>query len=276
MGRFFSGDGRQVQSTTSENQKGLLALDEPEPVTIHNDNGESPFVLVADHAGNLFPRALGHLGLSSAESRHHIAWDIGIGEVARLVGAALQAKLVRQNYSRLIIDCNRPPDSPTSIPEQSEFTAVPGNVGLTKSQRAERERDIFWPYHHEITRELDHRCESGKQAILIAMHSFTPVFKGIARPWHAGILYNRDPRLAQLFLALLRRESRLVVGDNEPYRVTDESDFTIPVHGEQRLLLHVGIEVRQDLIADKTGQQQWANLLTRLLKIAQEAIRASC
>ena len=178
--------------------------------------------------------------------------------------------------SRLIIDCNRPPDSPTSIPEQSEFTAVPGNVGLTKSQRAERERDIFWPYHHEITRELDHRCESGKQAILIAMHSFTPVFKGIARPWHAGILYNRDPRLAQLFLALLRRESRLVVGDNEPYRVTDESDFTIPVHGEQRLLLHVGIEVRQDLIADKTGQQQWANLLTRLLKIAQEAIRASC
>jgi len=149
-GVFFRRSPQQAKT-----KKGYSRLMSPNRSQIHNDNGESPFVLVADHAGNLFPRALGHLGLSSAESRHHIAWDIGIGEVARIVGAALQAKLVRQNYSRLIIDCNRPPDSPTSIPEQSEFTAVPGNVGLTKSQRAERERDIFWPYHHEKGLSVD-------------------------------------------------------------------------------------------------------------------------
>jgi predicted N-formylglutamate amidohydrolase len=276
MSRTFFGDGYQVQLTTRENQDGLLAPDEREPVTIYNEACESPFLLVADHAGNLFPRALGYLGVSSAERERHIAWDIGIAEVARLLGAAIKAKVVQQNYSRLIIDCNRPPGSPRSIPEESEFTTVPGNVCLTQTQMAERERYIFWPYHHEITRELDYRCEIGKRAILIAMHSFTPVLRGIARPWHASVLYNRDPRFARLFLSLLRRQSGLAVGDNEPYRVTDESDFTIPVHGERRALLHVGIEVRQDLITDKTGQRQWANLLAQLLQIAQEEISADC
>jgi predicted N-formylglutamate amidohydrolase len=257
--------------TASENQSGLLMPGEAEPVTIYNEGSESPFLLVVDHAGNLFPRALGDLGLSVADRQCHIAWDIGIGEVARLVGLALNAKVVQQSYSRLVIDCNRPPSSPTSIPEKSEFTIIPGNFGLTESERAERQHWIFRPYHREITKELDHRREVGKDTILIAMHSFTPVFKGDVRPWHVGVMYNRDPRFAQVVLSLLGRESDLVIGDNEPYHVTDDSDFTIPMHGERRKLLHVGIEMRQDLIFDQAGQQEWASLLTRLLQVAQKS-----
>ena len=113
----------------------LLAADEPAPVTVHNENGRSPFLIVADHAGNAMPRALGRLGISEAECERHIAWDIGIAAVCRLVADALDATLVQQNYSRLVIDCNRPPGSETSIPEISELTPIPGNIGLRESQQ---------------------------------------------------------------------------------------------------------------------------------------------
>ncbi len=277
-GLSFAVDGGiEVQFATHEARDGLLEPDEPEPVTVRNETGESPFLLVVDHAGNLFPRALGRLGVPADECRRHIAWDIGIAEVTRLIGVAIDATVIQQNYSRLVIDCNRPPGSPTSIPEVSELTAIPGNVGLSDSQRAAREREIFWPYHRRMANELDRRRDSGRRTILIAMHSFTPVFKGTARPWHIGSLYGRDPRLSQVFLTLLRREAGLVVGDNEPYAVTDSSDFTIPVHGEQRGLLHLGVEIRQDLVAEEAGQRDWANRLARVLRSASEVILAdSC
>ena len=250
----------------------LLAADEPAPVTVHNENGLSPFVIVADHAGNSMPRALGRLGVPDTECERHIAWDIGIAEMARLVADALDATLVQQNYSRLVIDCNRAPGSETSIPDISELTAVPGNVGLSEGRKAARVRDIFRPYHDRIETELDRRRQAGRPATLIAMHSFTPVFMGVARPWHAGVLYNRDPRFAHLLMALLKREAGLVVGDNEPYSVTDASDYTIPVHGERRGLHHVAIEVRQDLIADDNGQRTWGRRLARLLPQAYQEL----
>src|SRR6202140_1833953 len=118
----------------------LLAADEPTPVTVHNENGLSPFLIVADHAGNSMPRALGRLGASESECERHIAWDIGIAAVCRLVADALDATLVRQNYSRLVIDCNRPPGSETSIPDISELTPIPGNMGLSEGQKAARVR----------------------------------------------------------------------------------------------------------------------------------------
>jgi predicted N-formylglutamate amidohydrolase len=243
----------------------LLAADEPAPVTVHNENGSSPFLFVADHAGNSMPRSLARLGIPETECERHIAWDIGIAAVCRLVTDILDAALVQQNYSRLVIDCNRAPGSEASIPEISELTPIPGNVGLSEGRRAARVREIFRPYHDRIETELDRRRQAGRPVALIAMHSFTPVFKGVARPWHAGVLYNRDPRFAHILMALLKREKALVVGDNEPYSVTDASDYTIPVHGEQRGLHHVAIEVRQDLIADDTGQRTWGALLARLL-----------
>jgi predicted N-formylglutamate amidohydrolase len=244
---------------------GLLAPDEPDPITVLNEDGASAFIIVADHGGNRFPSALGRLGVSPAECERHIAWDIGIAGVCRLLGDALDACVVQQNYSRLVIDCNRPPGSDTSMPVVSELTSVPGNVGLSEQDKATRISEIFQPYHGRIKSELDWRRELSRDAVLIAMHSFTPTFKGEARPWHVGTLYNRDPRFANRVFALLAKEPGLVVGDNQPYSVTDTSDYTIPVHGEQRGLLHVGIEIRQDLIADEAGQRTWANLLGRVL-----------
>jgi predicted N-formylglutamate amidohydrolase len=253
----------------------LLAADDPAPVTVHNENGPSPFLIVADHAGNSMPRALGRLGLPETECEHHVAWDIGIAAVSRLVADALDATLVQQNYSRLVIDCNRTPGSETSILEISELTPVPGNMGLSEGQKAARVREIFRPYHDRIERELDRRRQADRPVALIAMHSFTPVSVGVGRPWHAGVLYNRDPRFAHLLMALLKREDGLVVGDNEPYSVTDASDYTIPVHGERRGLHHAAIEIRQDLIVDDKGQRAWGALLARLLPQAYQELVAA-
>jgi predicted N-formylglutamate amidohydrolase len=253
----------------------LLTSEDPPPVSVYNEDGESPFLIVADHAGNDMPRALGRLGIPETECERHIAWDIGIAAVGRLVANALDATLVQQNYSRLVIDCNRMPGSETSISEVSELTAIPGNIGLSEDQIAGRVRAIFQPYHQRIEAELDRRRQAGRRTALIAMHSFTPVFMSVTRPWHAGVLYNRDPRFAHLLLDLLKREDGLVIGDNEPYSVTDASDYTIPVHGEQRGLHHVAIEVRQDLIADDKGQREWALLLERLLPLAYQKLTAA-
>jgi len=252
--------------------KKLLAADEPSPVTVHNADGQSPFLLVADHAGKIIPRGLNGLGVAPAECERHIAWDIGIAGLGRLLADALGATLIQQNYSRLVIDCNRPLQAASSIPDISENTAVPGNAGLSDDARAARAREIFWPYHQRIEAELDRRHQAGRPAALIALHSFTPVYKGAARPWHAGVLYNRDPRFAHRLMALLNAEKDLFVGDNAPYMVTDASDYTIPVHAERRGLHHVLIEIRQDLIADEKGQRAWTGRLARLLPLAYSAL----
>ncbi|HXR36239.1 MAG TPA: N-formylglutamate amidohydrolase [Candidatus Binataceae bacterium] len=250
----------------------LLAPDEPQPVTVINEGGRSPFVIVGDHAGKYLPRRLQMLGLQEAECERHIAWDIGAGAVCGLIGDALGAVVIRQNYSRLAIDCNRTPGSETSIVELSELTTVPGNIGLSKDQIEARVREIFQPYHDRIAAELDRRRQAGRAAVLIAVHSFTPVFKAAARPWHVSVLYNRDPRFANILMDLLRCEQGLVVGDNEPYSVSDASDYTIPIHGERRHLPHVLIEIRQDLVADEAGQRRWAGLLARLLPQAYQRL----
>jgi len=252
----------------------LLAADEPAPITVRNESGESPFVIVADHAGNAIPRALDCLGVPEIERERHIAWDIGVAAVSRFVADALDAILLQQNYSRLVIDCNRTPGSEASIPDISELTAIPGNVGLSEEQKDAREREIFRPYHDRIGTELDRRREAGRPATLIALHSFTPVYMGVLRPWDAGVLVNRDRRFADVLLALMQREDGLHIGDNEPYSVSDLSDYTIPIHGERRGVFHVGIEIRQDLIADDRGQHLWGERLARLLPEAYRALSA--
>jgi predicted N-formylglutamate amidohydrolase len=243
----------------------LLATDEAAPVTVHNVGGASALLLVADHAGKLMPRALGDLGIGKADRERHIAWDIGIAPLARMVADELDATLIRQNYSRLVIDCNRPLSAAASIPEISELTPIPGNVSLSAEAKAMRAQAIFWPYHQAIDTELDRRQRAGRPTALIALHSFTPVFKSVARPMQAALLYHRDPRFAHRLLALLREQKDLVVGDNEPYFVSDATDYTIPAHGERRGIPHALIEIRQDLIAGEQGQRDWATILTRVL-----------
>ncbi len=246
----------------------LLDPDEPYPVTLDNEAGRSVFFLTGDHAGRAIPRRLDGLGLPEHETERHIAWDIGIGAVGRQLSRLLDAAMVVQTYSRLVIDCNRDPEVPSSIPEISEMTAIPGNRGLGEAARAARVEAIFRPYHDAIAAALDRRAAAGRASVLVALHSFTPVFKGVGRPWHAAVLYNRDPRLAHSLFQLLSAEDGLVIGENEPYAVSDLTDYTVPVHGERRGLPHVEIEIRQDLITDPAGQTAWAERLARLLPAA--------
>ena len=250
----------------------LLEPDEPDPVTLENESGDSVFFLTCEHAGRAFPRRLGTLGLPEAETLRHIAWDIGIGAVGRELSRLLNAAVILQTYSRLVIDCNRDPNVPSSIPEISETTEIPGNRGLDEAERAARVDAIFRPYHNAIGAALVRRTAADRPSVLVALHSFTPVFKGVPRPWHVAMLFNRDPRLAHALAELLRAEGDLMVGENEPYRVTDLTDYTVPVHGERRGLPHVEIEIRQDLITDPAGQREWAGRLARLLPAAYAEI----
>jgi predicted N-formylglutamate amidohydrolase len=250
----------------------LLATDEPVPVRVLRADGGSDFVLAADHAGRLIPRALGGLGLDEIERGRHIAWDIGIAGVTERMAALMDSAAVLQTYSRLVIDCNRAPHHPTSIPVISELTRIPGNAALSDDERAARKAAIFDPYHAAITRLLDARRAAGRRTILVAMHSFTPVFKGVSRKVEVGVLYHHETRLSRIMLDLLRAEGDIVVGANEPYAITDDSDYTVPTHGEGRGLEHVEIEIRQDLIADAMGQVAWAERMARLLGEADKRL----
>ena len=244
----------------------LLAPEDQPPCSVLHESGQSPFMLVCDHAGNRLPKSLGSLGLPHHELQRHIAWDIGVAGVARWMAEALDAFTILQTYSRLVIDCNRPPQAEDSIAVISEHTTIPGNQSLSAAQRDLRLREIFTPYHARIVGEIERRQKAQIPTVMIALHSFTPVYKGASRPWHVGILYNRDNRVAKPMLERLRHDGDLVVGDNEPYAVGDESDYTVPVHGESRGLLHVEIEVRQNLIVDEVGQRLWSERLCRTLE----------
>ena len=252
----------------------MLRPDEPSPVLEHNPDAASPFLLACDHYGRLIPQVLGELGVSESERARHIGWDIGIGAVSTRLADALGAHMVAQRYSRLVIDCNRPLHVPSSIPLISVATRIPGNDGLNPDARLARRRAIFDPYHQRIAEIIEARTARGQPTILLAMHSFTPVYAGIARPWHIGTLYEHDTRLPRLLLRALRAERDLVVGDNEPYAVREGSDYTIPVHGAARGLLHTGIEIRQDLIGDQAGERQWTERLARILGEIEITLRA--
>lgn len=255
----------------------LLQADDPPPVTVLRENSPSPFVLASDHAGRAIPGRLGDLGVGIADLGRHIAWDIGIAGTGLRLSEALEAPLVAQSYSRLVIDCNRRPGHPSSIPQASDGTAIPANRDMPALQRGAREAEIFAPYHACLAGLLERRLMLGLPTVLVALHSFTPQLGrpdrpapgGTApRPWHVGLLHNHDPRFALILRDLLRDEGDLVVGDNEPYQLSDEDDYTVPVHGERRGLPQVEIEIRQDLIGDAAGEAAWAARFARLLPLA--------
>jgi predicted N-formylglutamate amidohydrolase len=250
----------------------LLDETDPAPLEVLCEAGRSPFVLTCDHAGRALPRRLGDLGVAAGELTRHIAWDIGAAGLARALSGRLDAVLIQQTYSRLVIDVNRPPGAPDSIATISEHTAIPGNVGLTQQAAEQREREIFQPYHRRIAAEVDARVAAGGPLVLVSVHSFTPRFKNVDREWHAGILYGRDARFAHLMLRQLRAEPGLAVGDNQPYAVSDETDYTVVVHAERRGLPYVELEVRQDLLADERGQQAWAERIARALTLSFSAL----
>jgi predicted N-formylglutamate amidohydrolase len=248
----------------------LLTSREPSAVAIEQPRGSSAFVLACDHASARIPESLGSLGLTPADRMSHIAWDIGAAGVARGLAAMLDATLALQNYSRLAIDCNRPLTAFDSIAQVSGGVIIPGNAALTPDDVARRQQAIFVPYHDALCDILEQRA--GRNSVLVSVHSFTPVFLTISRPWHCAVLYNRDGRLAVALRDLLQRDGLLRVGENEPYAMLDTSDYTVPVHGEARGLVHVELEIRQDLIADARGQEHWAQRLAEMLPQALEVV----
>ncbi|MBK8173866.1 MAG: N-formylglutamate amidohydrolase [Rhodospirillales bacterium] len=242
---------------------GFLAADEPPACDIINAAGSSDAVLVCDHASNRIPRRLGSLGLDPDERAAHIAWDPGASVVAEQLADLLDAPLVRSGYSRLVIDCNRPLNSAESIASHSAGIAIPGNQGLDTRDRNARAEALFRPYHHAIARLLDRRAAAGRPSVLLSIHSFTPALNGIARPWHVGISYRQDARLAIDLLNALAADTDLCVGRNTPYAITDETDYTIPAHGERRGIAHALIEIRQDGLALAADATAWARRLHR-------------
>ena len=245
-----------------------------EPAVVEVVNGVSPatIFLTCDHASNRLPERLGNLGLARQNIDSHIGWDIGAAAVARGLARPLSAPLVMAAYSRLVIDCNRPPASPDSIPLSSAGIPVPGNSDLNDDMRQLRRATFFAPYHNAIASLLDHRAGTHQPTALLAIHSFTPDYPGQERPWHVDFAYNRDRQLAGLLLDAMAKQSDLTIGDNLPYGVDDESDFTIPIHGERRGLPSVLIEIRQDLLSTPAGIKSWVDRLTELLTESRQSI----
>lgn len=245
-------------------ESSIFGSGDPPPKRLYPFGQQAPFVLVSDHAGRAVPESLGDLGVSAADWDRHIAYDIGIHSVGVELAKRLKVPLLEQPYSRLVIDCNRAPGHPTSIPESSDGTAIPANRNLSTSNRQRREQQIFKPYQEAIAETL--RACSEPRA-LISLHSFTPTMARQVRPWHVGILYHKDTRSADIMRDLLKREPDLCVGDNEPYVMTATSDYTIPHHAEAAGRPYLEIEIRQDLIANDEGQSSWAKRLAKLLPI---------
>jgi len=248
-----------MQDLGADSPRPLLAADEPPPFEVLNPQGQASALLVCDHASNRVPRALGNLGLGADELRHHIAWDPGAAEVTRALAARLGAVAVLSAYSRLVIDLNRPLASPESIAEHSHGVQIPGNLGLTRRAREARIAALYDPYHRAIARVLAGRTE--RPTLLFSIHSFTPTLGGEQRPWSVGVACWRDRRLADLLLQALRSQGDLLVGDNQPYGVDDEHDYTLPTHGEGRGIPSVMIEIRQDQLSTPRDMDAWAERL---------------
>lgn len=240
----------------------LLGPGDPAPVLSLNPLGKAPLLLVCEHAGQAAPARLGGLGVAQDAFDAHIGWDIGAAEVTRRLSAALDAPAVMQAYSRLVIDCNRPPTAADSVPEISDGRAIPGNRGLSPADRQARIDEIFTPYQDALAARLD-RPEI---RATVSIHSFTPRMNGVDRPWDIGFLFRRDGATsARLAETLAAHAPGLTIGMNEPYQIDDESDWFVPQIGEARGLPHSLIEIRNDHIGSAAGQALWADRLSFVL-----------
>ncbi|MBI2393864.1 MAG: N-formylglutamate amidohydrolase [Deltaproteobacteria bacterium] len=246
----------------------MLRSHEPPPYEIVRPSARGRVVLICDHASHRVPEALGTLGISGDELLTHIGWDIGAADVARRLSELLDATLILAGYSRLVIDENRPPHVPSATPIVSGGIRIPGNEGLDDAARAARVETFHRPYHTAIAGLLDDRAREGRDVVLISIHSFTPEpLHGTPRPWPISMLYGSDTRLAHPLLAALRADDpSMPVGDNEPYRVSEETDYAVPVHGVRRGILHTAFELRQDGVATLSGAHAWAERIARLYR----------
>lgn len=241
-----------------------MTVSDTETTQTINAGGRSPFLLVCDHASNRLPARYGDLGLSADVLESHVAWDPGALAVSERMAELLDAPLVASTVSRLVIDCNRDLDAADLFWTLSEYTPIPANENLSPQERAYRIATVHAPFHDAIDALIDSRA--GRETILVCMHSFTPVFLGVARPWPVGLIHGRDPRLtAALRMALAAGAPDLDIGWNQPYAALNGVTLTLEKHGDARGLAATMIEIRNDEIAEATGVALWANRLAGAL-----------
>ena len=235
------------------------------PVTVVNPGGTSPFILMCDHASNALPADYWRLGLPEAVFDEHVAYDPGARDVTLRLADQLDATAVLANYSRLLIDPNRPPDHESLVPPTSDSIEIPGNLSIDQQEISRRVEAFHQPYHDALTQHIIAMTARGQIPVMIGVHSFTPIMQGAGRPWQVGILWNRDPRAAEPLIAWLRRDPSLTVGDNQPYsgRILGHS---MNEHGGRIGLANAVIELRQDLIDTPDRAFDWADILADALR----------
>ena len=249
-----------------------MTLHSPPPhrpaVEIFNESGSSPIVLLCEHATNFIPPEYAGLGVSCDALERHIAWDIGAAAVTRRLADLIDAPAFLGQYSRLLIDLNRPLTSPTSIVTRSENTDIPGNASLDPAERARRATLYFEPFHLAVEQLLEERRSAGRPTLIVAVHSFTPTFHGDARPWQAGIIYDKGVAFAEATLDRLRmHDTALNVGANVPYAVAPDDYYGLLVYGDYAHNPALLVEIRQDLLAQPEQQDEWAHRLAVALAV---------
>lgn len=245
----------------------MIGPDDPPPYTVINDQGKAKVLLTGDHVSNVMPKALGSLGLDKSALQQHIAYDIGTHKLINHLSEHLDAPAVLAGYSRLVVDLNRSLEDPTVMPEISDDRVIPGNQNLSEAHRNERIHCFYTPYRKAIDSKLHRFREQGVVPAFISIHSFTPEMAGFVRPWHAGILWDKDPRIPlPLMENLHAHPGGYNIGNNEPYSGKHPADYTIDHHAEAAGLPHVSIEIRQDLVDTEEGAERWATILDDALR----------
>ncbi|MGO4573780.1 N-formylglutamate amidohydrolase [Microvirga sp. 2TAF3] len=243
------------------------AMQAGKPVAcIENAQGRSPILLICEHASRHIPPRYGTLGLGPVDLESHIAWDPGALGVARGLSRLLDAPLIHATVSRLVLDLNRDPSAPDSVTMLSERTTVPGNLDLTPAERTRRVAEVYEPFHSATDEFAEARKAAGQIAAIVSIHSFTPVYKGVQRPWEIGLIFDEDARYACSVEAGLRRDPALTIGMNEPYSPADRVFHTLDRHAVRRGLVPLMIEIRNDLIRTEDGQASWSTRLAPLLR----------
>jgi len=254
-----------TEGSNNNSVPALLSPEEPGPFKVLSPLAEKPILLVCDHASCLFPASLGDMGLDPFAQRCHLAIDIGAGPLTERLAMNLGVTAVLQNYSRLIVDCNRQLMDPGAFLEYGDGILVPGNRNLHQADKDLRADALYWPYHRAIDEQIQRLSNAGSPPAFIAIHSFTPVLNGESRAFQIGVLWDKDESLREIFLEGFR-DAGYYVGDNEPYSGKAPQDFTIDHHAEEIGLPHIGIEIRQDLLGNKGSIGEVARVMHKIIK----------
>ena len=245
----------------------MIGPDDPPPFTIINEQGQGTVLLAGDHVSNEIPKSLHNLGLAAESLEQHIAYDIGTRKLINHLSQHLDAPAVLAGYSRLVVDLNRSLEDDSVMPEVSDNSIIPGNQNMSAEHRNQRIHSFYTPYRKAIDSMLHRFRDNGIVPAFISIHSFTPEMAGFARPWHVGILWDKDPRIPVPLMQNLRAHpDGFNIGDNEPYSGKHPADYTIDHHAEASGIPHVSIEIRQDLVDTEDGAERWATILDDALR----------